>query len=253
MHQSTVDSQKQRMPVSFTELEAIHLQPTSNPIANGDVECVIRRGDYVACVARSPWQRLAASKLVEKMYASRGYATQSMTHIPHDAKRITFKASNKTQLVGTLTLGFDGHSGLLADRLYGQEIGRFRDDGRVVCELSKLAVDPEHGSKELLASLIQLAHIYARVLNRATDAFIEVNPRHAVFYKRMLGFQQIGDEKTCARVGAPAVLLHLELSYMDEQVARHSGRRSERVRSLYPYFLQPHEISNDASAVARAA
>jgi hypothetical protein len=253
MYQSTHEHHRlQRMAVSFTKLEAIRFQPTSNPVENGGVECVIRLGDYVACVARSPSQRLAASKLVEKMYASRGYATQSTTRIAHDASRITFEASNMGQLVGTLTLGLDGHSGLLAERLYGEEIGRFRDDGRVICELSKLAVDPEHGSKELLASLIQLAHVYARVLNRATNAFIEVNPRHAVFYKRMLGFHQIGDEKTCARVGAPAVLLHLDLSYMDEQIARHSGRRSERVRSLYPYFVQPHEISNDAN-VARAA
>jgi hypothetical protein len=67
-----------------------------------------------------------------------------------------------------------------------------------------------------------------------------VNPRHVGFYKRMLGFQEIGEVRTCPRINAPSVLLHIECDYMRKQIARHSGpRRGYRSseKSLYPYFL----------------
>lgn len=62
----------------------------------------------------------------------------------------------------------------------------------------------------MIALLFQISYIYARNLYQATDFFCEVNPRHATPQKRMFGFQQIGKEKICPRVNAPAVLLHLE-------------------------------------------
>jgi hypothetical protein len=247
MHQSTFEYQQRRMPVSFAELEAIRVRPISNRVAAGPAECIIRRGDYTVCAARSSAQRLAASKLIERMYASRGYETQTVTIIPHNPDRMTFEASNREELVGTLTLGFDGRNGLLAERLYGEEIGRLRDDGRVVCELSRFAVDPDHGSKELMASLIQLAHINA-IVREATDAVIEVNPRHAVFYKRMLGFGQIGETRICPRVNAPAVLLHLEIEYMNEQIRQQCGSVHGHERSLYPYFVREWEERPSARA-----
>ena len=45
----------------------------------------------------------------------------------------------------------------------------------------------------------------------ASDAVIEVNPRHARYYQRTLGFRQIGELRQCQRVEAPAVLLHRRL------------------------------------------
>jgi hypothetical protein len=66
-----------------------------------------------------------------------------------------------------------------------------------------------------------------------------VNPRHVAFYKRMLGFNQLGPERMCSRVNAPAVLLRLELEYVDQQIALLGGKSdtASGVRSLYPYFF----------------
>jgi len=75
------------------------------------------------------------------------------------------------------------------------------------------------------------------MVHKATDAFIEVNPRHSRFYERMLGFRQLGEMRICPRVGAPAVLLHIDLGYMDAQIREHSGTLDSRERSLYPYFV----------------
>jgi hypothetical protein len=40
----------------------------------------------------------------------------------------------------------------------------------------------------------------------------------------------------CERVDAPAVLLHLTVAYIREQIALYGGRRDEARGSLYRYF-----------------
>jgi hypothetical protein len=68
-----------------------------------------------------------------------------------------------------------------------------------------------------------------------------VNPRNVVFYKRMLEFREAGERKMCERVSAPAVLLHLNVAYVTEQIVRFGGTRDASQRSLYPFFFSPAE------------
>jgi hypothetical protein len=73
------------------------------------------------------------------------------------------------------------------------------------------------------------------------DVFIEVNPRHVPFYRRMLDFTAIGDCKVCPRVEAPAILMHVKVAYVGAQAAKWGGRLEAPSRSLYPYFCSPWE------------
>lgn len=197
---------------------------------------VLERDGYRVRRAGTPGQRSKACRLVDNMYSRRGYRTESVPSIPLHRNSIMLEASSGHNLFGTLTLRLDSEQGLLADALYQEEINSLRTKGRKLCEVSKLAVDPQYGSKEVLASIIHLLYIYAHVVNKATDMLIEVHPRHAGFYERKLGFRQFGGMRICPRVNAPAVLLHIELSYMQEQISRHGGSRDTKERSLYPYF-----------------
>jgi len=152
-----------------------------------------------------------ANTLVRRMYSWRGYDTTSISARMNDPDRVTLAAWQFDEVVATLTLGRDSKQGLAADTLYSAEIDRLRRPDRVVCEVTKLAVDPDFSSKELLISLFRFAHQYARDYFAASDAVIEVNPRHARYYQRWLGFQQLGKLRHCPRVDAPAVLLHQTL------------------------------------------
>jgi len=216
--------------------------------------CVLERSGYRVRLADSAGQRSKASMLIERMYSWRGYHTETVATLP-SPHRFMLEASAivEREIFGTLTLGLDSEEGLLADALYEEKINVFRTAGRKVCELSKLAVDPQYGSKEVFASLFHLAYIYAHDFHQATDAFIEVNPRHASFYQRRLGFRRIGDMRICPRVNAPAVLLHLELAYMQAQIARHAGSRNTQEKSLYPYFLSTREQQAQANRIQLAA
>lgn len=146
--------------------------------------------------------------LVRRMYAWRGYQNDSKHEHPENPYRLALAAWQDDDLVATLTLGRDGQAGLLSEALYGKEIAGLRQVGRTICEFSRLAVDPDYSSRQLLARLFSSAHDYALTSFGATDAVIEVNPRHVRFYEREFGFAQIGDLRICPRVEAPAVLMH---------------------------------------------
>lgn len=178
----------------------------------------------------------SASLLVQKMYRKVGYDVPEM-HKSHD--RITLIASQDNNVVGTVTLGLDVDNGLLADQNYKPEIDLLRKNNRKVCELTKFAVDQTKGSKRVLAALFHIAYIYGRVLHKQTDVVIEITPRHAFFYKRLLGFEQIGPERLNTRVNAAGVLLKLDIEYVDRQIEIWGGKTEEAKgeRSLYPYFF----------------
>lgn len=188
-------------------------------------------------MANSAGRREAASLLLRKMYGWRGYAIE--TTGTSGPARITLFAETGGQTVGTMSLCMDQPSaGLPADENFRAELDGLREQGRLLCEPSRLAID-KGVSKRVFAALIHISYIYAHNIHGYTDYVIEVNPRHVMFYKRMLGFSDFGVERNCSRVGAPAVLLRLDLAYMGEQISQYGGlmEQGNSERSFYPYFF----------------
>jgi hypothetical protein len=185
--------------------------------------------------------RNSASVLINKMYAWRGYSGDHQ--LAEDPNRITLAARDKQgQTVGTLTLGIDTPQGIMADQIFKEEIDAHRARGAKVCEITKLAFDPNVQSKETMASLFHLSVMYARDIHHCTDLFIEVNPRHRRFYQHMLGFIQQGQPKTNPRVNAPAYLLWVSFDYVTQQIRALGGKGAEaNERSFYPMFYSERE------------
>ena len=187
--------------------------------------------------------RNSASMLINRMYAWRGY---SGDHQPsNDPNRITLTATDKGDVVGTLSIGIDSEVGLMADEVFGAELNAHRANGARLCEFTKFAFDPSVRSKTALANVFHLAVIYARDMHGCTDIIIEVNPRHRRFYERMLGFRKEGELKINTRVDAPAYLLRVNLKYVTEQISIFGGTFAAdgetEERSFYPYFFSPRE------------
>lgn len=151
------------------------------------------------------------SNLVRRMYAWRGYQLPSNRLLPDDPHHVTMGTWLNGGLVATVTASRDAATGLLADSLYRDEMHKLRAPARVICEVTRLAVDLDCHDGELLNSLFVAVYQYVRAVFGGTDLVIEVNPRHAGYYRRTMGFRQIGDLRTCPRVNAPAVLLHRTL------------------------------------------
>lgn len=159
-------------------------------------------------------QLRACSSLVRRMYAWRGYRLAPNRLLPADPNHVTIGAWLDGELVATATASRDSAAGLLADGLYKDEMARLRGQSRIVCEVTRLAVDVDCHDPDLLNSLFLAVYQYVRAVFGGTELVIEVNPRHANYYRRTMGFQQIGDLRTCPRVDAPAVLLHRTLGHI---------------------------------------
>ena len=206
---------------------------------------------FLIRLANTETVRSHASSLIHRMYASRGYTVNNpLQENPH---RVTMTISEEDKVIGTITLGIDSPSGLLADEIFKDEVDAYRARGRRVCELTKLAFDPTTRSKTALASLFHIIFIYLRHVQKCTDIFIEVNPRHRRFYERMLGFKKHGPKKMNTRVNAPAYLLCVETDYVQEQIQKMGGTSSHdnAEKSLYPYFFCPISEKQNKAAIDR--
>jgi hypothetical protein len=192
------------------------LRSSPHGSAAGIIGDVIGNSPFLAqdnirvAIARNPSQLEACASLIAKRYGWRGYDVPEPI-VDSPSYFTIFAADTEGQVLGTLTLGLDSAAGLMADEMYEAEVDAARRDGGRVGELVRLAVDVCPEAKEVLASLLHMAYLCGRVIHGATDAFIEVNPRHVGYYKRLFGFEVAGSPKTCPRVNAPAVLLRLRL------------------------------------------
>jgi hypothetical protein len=192
--------------------------------------------------ADTPFRRGQASTLVNQMYSRRGYS--SGFTVEDRPEQITLVASDceTSAAFGTISVALDSEEGLLAEKLYGEEIERLRIEGRQLCEMIKFAVDKNVRSKRLLSALVHVAFIYAYHLQKCTDLLIEVTPQHAVFYRHLLHFEPAGPEKLNPRVNTRGVLLRLNLDHAAEQIRLLGGQgKSSKDKSLYPYAFSAKE------------
>ncbi|MDP1683484.1 MAG: long-chain N-acyl amino acid synthase [Burkholderiales bacterium] len=233
------------LPVDWMARSPLHKISVEPP--NSDEALIGIQQRFKVRFANCAGGRESAGVLVKKMYATRGYPAKTG---PLHPERITLVANVDHSVIGTLTVGLGRSAPLLAEELYSNEIAELRDQGCEVCEYTRLAIDGQVRSQRVIASLFHIGYLYPHSVLGYTDGVLEVNPRHVGFYKRMLGFTQIGPERTCARVKAPAVLLRTNFAYMSEQVQAMGGRceRGPGSRSLYPFFFSPED---EAGIIAR--
>lgn len=225
--------------------------------ALSDASYILQKNDFGIRLAESKSKVNRVEMLVTRMYRQRGYDTSTKS-LDQDSdasagnlRRITLEACRESRIVGTITVNLDSPSGLNAEDLYREEIAPYRQKGKRLCEFNRLALDIEQCGKEALGNLFHLAFIFAYRIHRASDLFIEVNPRHSLFYRRKLGFKIVGEEKVCRRVNAPAVLLHQELSSISEQIARYGGLKLAENKTFYSFLMAPWEEKELTEEITR--
>lgn len=206
---------------------------------------------YRLCVAADDPARRRARRLVDHVYRDCGYladaggadageagAAPPFTLLIEDASG---------EAAATVSLVFDEDGQLPCTEIFAAEIEALRaGDGRwrSSAEVTRLVIAPEHShARQLLVALFNFAYLFARRARACDEFLVEVNPRHAAFYERKLGFERLGPARPCPRVlGAPAELLRLDLAVADAAVRRVGGRGAEAgERTLYPWFLSPED------------
>lgn len=203
---------------------------------------------YVIRVASDRATRERAYTLAHRVYLERGYVPEGgrMLVSPHDADphTLTLLAEDgRGNAAGTISLVFDGPRRLPCDELFPGELAALRRDGRRLVEVTRLAVDKAHANnKRLLVHLFNFISVYSRRVERGTDFVIEVHPRHAAFYRKLMLFKPLGNERPCPRVnGAPAVLLKQDLEKEAAEIRAVGGLegrvRGPNGRTLYAQYM----------------
>lgn len=200
---------------------------------------------------RSGDQDDEAWSLVAQRYAARGYG------MPPRAKsspgEFTLVARRSGQLIGTLTVNPGEQGRLGADAVFGAELSSIRVAGRVLCELTRLAVVGDIGSAPTLAALFGRAYAICRERFQVSDFVIEVNPRHVGFYRRALGFVVAAGERECPRVAAPAVLMQLDLDAIRRRFEVGARARGSVKRAVEPSRAAASELDGCFAELALAA
>jgi hypothetical protein len=216
--------------------------------------------DYQMLVASDLATRRRAYALAHRVYQGRGYVSgdESLIVSPYDAspQTLTLLAQDENGVdAATITLVFDSPAGLPCDEIYGNELNTLRSQGRLLVEVTRLAINEDHQhSKTLLVRLFNFIYVFAKRVKGFDDFVIEVNPRHTNYYRRLLIFEQAGPERPCPRVqGAPAVLLRLDLSVPEREIRRVGGQgAAANERTLYPRFYSWLEEGAVAEFLARS-
>ena len=198
-----------------------------------------RRREVRVCAGDTPERLGQAGNFVRHMYARKNYRTENIIReTPHALTLIGY--SDHRSVIGTITIGLDSsEEGLLADGNYPKEVNKMRGQGKRLCEFNALAIDSSIRSKIFVARLFHIAMLYPWGIVGYKDLVIEVTPAHSRFYKRMLGFKQIGEERVCPRVNTPGILMHLSLEWAIERIKAVGGlgANAKGDKTLYPYFF----------------
>jgi hypothetical protein len=158
----------------------------------------------------SEWEQAFA--LAAARYSASGYESPGANRLrfaPHHAlpDTVTLVAKHEGEVAATLSIVMDNRFlGLPMEETYPDEIAGLRREGRRLAETTTLA-DAELGMREfrqVFVTLIKLGMQYHR--NQGGDTpVIAVNPRHRLFYTKMLSFQPLGPCRSYAAVqDAPA-------------------------------------------------
>ena len=117
------------------------------------------------------------------------------------------------QVETTLTAIHDSDAGLPLDSVYRKELDALRKDGRQLSEIGLFADRRESIGRSVgaLLDLIRLAFYYT-LRSDDTTVIIGVHPHHIGFYKRLFGFELLGDVRPYeAANGKPVALLQLPI------------------------------------------
>lgn len=212
-------------------------------------------------IANTLEEREAAFKLAYQVYLAKGYIKENPNQWliqPYDINQetiILIVQDKLKNIVGTLTLVFSDTCKLPAEYLYKTELSDLKNKGEKIAEISRLVIDPAfRNSKEVLVLLFNYLAIYSHHVKKYNQVAIQVNPRHCDYYKTLLCFEKIGNQKPCPQVrNAPAVLLSLSaIKYQKELVRCHTSLINEKKeRSLFQYFLKQEQESLVANYLAK--
>lgn len=140
-------------------------------------------------------------------------------------------------VISTLDIVKDTKSGgLPMDGIYNDELNHLRDQGRKLSEVGMLASSHNVNWQNTFMPLFRVVFWHA-LNNGMNDICIMVNPKHEAFYRSIMVFESLGEEKFYPCVNAPAIGLRMNLDHY-KQAVKKAYHEFSAENSLYSYFYE---------------
>lgn len=168
-------------------------------------------------LARSHADYFDAFRLLQCRFAATGLTRSEDPirvepfHLRNDAQ--VMLAVRGCHVIGCLTFlqGKNPH-GLPLERSHPGAFDNLPDK-RLVGEVTSLAIDPECRNSEVFVGLMQLTQLFALGVDIEYAVGV-AHPKHARIYRKVMGFEIVGDEVPCTRVdGQPGVALAVKIDH----------------------------------------
>jgi hypothetical protein len=197
-------------------------------------------------ISTSSREIAAALRLVHDVYVSEGYMEPHPLGmrilLPHHALRSTIvvSARREGEVVGTLSLLFDGAVGLPMDELYPEALTRVRRGSRRIVEVGNFAIAKHVRGTAIVMHLMRAA-VRLAMAERQDDLVIAVHPKHETFYRTIWLMERFGDVAPYPEVkGAPAIGLRGDLKNAPELLLFFYGWLP-RDRNLFTFVFDSSE------------
>ncbi len=189
-------------------------------------------------LTREATTRRATLDLINRRYGWRGYGSNHK--LSGRKNEATFTACTGNIAIGTVTLATESSRGLDVEATFPEETRFLRGQrGVELCELKKLAIDSNRKSLNILSSMFHFAFLYGTANKFGNRLLAEVNPRHVIFYEKMLGFKKFGPVKINNSVDAPSQLLFIDVKSIRKFISARNG--DINVPMLYRHFFTPDQ------------
>lgn len=175
-----------------------------------------------------------AHQLIEDMYGWRGY---QVSKLEQDDDSGTFIVKLSDSVLGTFTIYY----GEKLPSSHYPEVQTLIKNGHIICEVGRLAIfQSTLNTQKFTALLFSIVYVFTQSVD-ADRVVMEVNPRHEIYYQRMLGFETIRHGH-CERVDAESVLMSLDVSYATDSIL--IKKPKTLYRSFPDYVLLERLIPN---------
>jgi hypothetical protein len=197
-------------------------------------------------ISTSSREIAAALRLVHDVYVGEGYMEPHPLGmrilLPHHAVKSTtvVSARREGEVVGTLTLLFDGAVGLPMDELYPEALTRARRAGRRIVEVGNFAIAKHVRGTAIVMHLMRAA-VRMAMAEKQDDLVIAVHPKHETFYRTIWLMERFGEVAPYPEVkGAPAIGLRGDLNNSPELLLFFYGWLP-RDRNLFTFVFDSSE------------
>lgn len=167
-----------------------------------------------------------------------GLRCNSYSFLPNTAIIILKKG---VRVIGTVSLIRDSTMGLPSDEKYKIENDTLRNEGKVLTEVSALAIDVEFRNQGHLLNLLLMKFLYNYTKKYSDSNYLvcTIHPRAEDFYSALWGFKRRGSQVSYGYVkGALAIYMFMELSEANERKVVASYRSENPYKNLGLYCLQ---------------